>query len=89
LREQLATLQQQLDSSICLHAGQPSHQGDSTAPAVADAAARLAGLEEQVQELKEQQQRMEAAQQQWADADASCTTLDSQPSSVKERYGNV
>jgi chromosome segregation ATPase len=86
LREQLAALQQHLDSRTGLHAGHLDQKADSATPAEPDAAARLASLEEQVQELKEQQRRLEAAQQQWATADASCTTLDSQPSSVKERY---
>jgi hypothetical protein len=93
----LQDTQEQLDTLVKEHQLVQQQQGqlardapveqqpDGSRSLPADTLARIAGLEAAQQELKEQQQRLEAAQQQFAAGDSSCTSLDSQPSSVKER----
>jgi uncharacterized coiled-coil protein SlyX len=88
VRVQLEALQRQLVSSSnsAQHSMLQEQANAPPAPLVgADLAARIASLEEQQQELKELAQRLEATQQQLVSNGGSYTSLDSQPSSVKER----
>lgn len=88
VRVQLETLRWQINSSSDNQQRSVlQEQANATsAPLVgADLAERIASLEEQQQDLKELAQRLEAAQQQLASNGGSYTSLDSQPSSVKER----
>lgn len=87
VRAQLESLQQQPggNSSGVLGAATEQQQKRGSDAADADLAARIASLEAQQQELRELAQRLEAAQQQLATADGSSVSLDSQPSSMRDR----
>lgn len=88
VRTQLEALQEQLISSSnsAQHSIVQQQANVPSAPLLgAKLAVRITSLEEQQQELQELVQRLEAAQQQLMSNAGSYTSLDSQPSSVKER----
>lgn len=87
VRVQLESLQQQPggDSSGVQGAATEQQHERSSDAADAELAAHIASLEAQQQELRELAQRLEAAQQQLATADGFSVSLDSQPSSVRDR----